>query len=71
MSLEQFKSSGLSFNSNFLEQTSQPGVSGYRGELVLVEGEIADASLKDAYADIPNSGDNPAELINLQIQITF
>lgn len=41
--LETYKSSNLLFNSNFLEATSQPGTMGYRGELVLVEGAIADA----------------------------
>ena len=42
MPLEQYKEAGLLFNSNFLEQTATPGLFGYRGELVLVEGEIAD-----------------------------
>ena len=41
--LESYKSSGLLFNSNFLEQTQSAGTFGYRGELVLVEGEVADA----------------------------
>lgn len=43
MTLKKYKDAGLLFNSNFLEQTSEAGVSGYRGELVLVEGEVADA----------------------------
>lgn len=43
MPLKKYKDSGLLFNSNFLEQTSEAGVSGYRGELVLIEGEVADA----------------------------
>lgn len=43
MVLEQYKDSGLLFNTNFLEQTSEAGTWGYRGELVLVEGEVADA----------------------------
>lgn len=43
MSLEQYKAAGLLFNTNFLEQTSEAGVFGYRGELVLVPGEIGDA----------------------------
>lgn len=43
MPLERFKADGLLFNSNFLEATSEPGISGYRGELVLVEGEVGDA----------------------------
>jgi hypothetical protein len=41
--LESYKSNGLLFNSNFLEATSQAGVDAYRGELVLIKGEIADA----------------------------
>jgi hypothetical protein len=41
--LESYKSNGLLFNSNFLETTSQAGVDAYRGELVLIEGEIADS----------------------------
>jgi hypothetical protein len=43
MPLQNYQSSRLSFNTNFLEQTSTPGTYGYRGELVLVEGEVADA----------------------------
>lgn len=43
MPLERFKADGLLFNSNFLDATSQAGVSAYRGELVLIEGEIGDA----------------------------
>lgn len=42
MPLAQFKEAGLLFNTNFLEATSTAGLSGYRGELVLVEGEVAD-----------------------------
>lgn len=42
MPLSQYKDSGLLFNQNFLEQTSQAGLFGYRGELVLVAGEVAD-----------------------------
>jgi hypothetical protein len=41
--LEGYKSKGLLFNSNFLEVTSEAGIAAYRGELVLIEGEIADA----------------------------
>jgi hypothetical protein len=41
--LESYKSNGLLFNSNFLEATSQEGVDAYRGELVLIKGEVADA----------------------------
>ncbi|MET0116867.1 MAG: hypothetical protein ABW090_05540 [Sedimenticola sp.] len=43
MPLEKYNESGLLFNSNFLEKTSTEGVTGYRGELVLVQGEVADA----------------------------
>ena len=43
MTLEKYKEAGLLFNTNFLEKTSTAGISGYRGELVLVEGEIGDA----------------------------
>lgn len=43
MPLDKYKESGLLFNVNFLEKTSQAGVMGYRGELVLVRGEEADA----------------------------
>ncbi|MCG7866641.1 MAG: hypothetical protein JAY74_09745 [Candidatus Thiodiazotropha taylori] len=42
MPLQQFKEEGLLFNTNFLDQTSTSGLYAYRGELVLVEGEIAD-----------------------------
>ncbi|MCU7940956.1 MAG: hypothetical protein KZQ67_17125 [gamma proteobacterium symbiont of Bathyaustriella thionipta] len=41
--LKSYKESGLLFNLNFLEETSQSGTFAYRGELVLIEGEIADA----------------------------
>ncbi len=41
--LENYKSHGLLFNSNFLESTSQSAVDAYRGELVLIEGEVADS----------------------------
>lgn len=43
MPLQQFQESGLLFNNNFLDQTSTAGLYGYRGELVLVEGEVGDA----------------------------
>ncbi|MET0069558.1 MAG: hypothetical protein ABW096_05915 [Candidatus Thiodiazotropha sp.] len=43
MLLEQYKESHLLFNTNFLENCSRDGIYGYRGELVLVEGEVADA----------------------------
>ncbi len=43
MPLQRYKEAGLLFNTNFLDSTSEAGISGYRGELVLVEGGIADA----------------------------
>lgn len=43
MPLNKYKESGLLFNSNFLEESSEAGVFGYRGELVLVEGGVGDA----------------------------
>lgn len=43
MPLENYKAAGLLFNSNFLERSSRDELKGYRGELVLVEGEVADA----------------------------
>jgi hypothetical protein len=43
MLLENYKNSGLLFNLNFLEQSDTAGLFGYRGELVIVEGEVADA----------------------------
>lgn len=42
MLLEDYKTSGLLYYSNFLEETSESGLWGYRGDLVLVEGEIGD-----------------------------
>ncbi|MES9970726.1 MAG: hypothetical protein ABW092_11890 [Candidatus Thiodiazotropha sp.] len=42
MLLQKYKESALLFNVNFLEACSAQGLSGFRGELVLVEGEIAD-----------------------------
>ncbi|MES9850603.1 MAG: hypothetical protein ABW170_02070 [Candidatus Thiodiazotropha sp. L084R] len=42
MPLQQFNDDGLLFNTNFLNETSTPGLFAYRGELVLVKGEIAD-----------------------------
>lgn len=42
MSLEQYAQNNLFLNVNFRSSTTQPGVVAYRGELVLVEGEIAD-----------------------------
>lgn len=43
MLLEKFEQEGLLFNTNFTEKTSEAGTVAYRGELVLVEGEVADA----------------------------
>jgi hypothetical protein len=43
MPLNKYKESGLLFNSNFLEESSDAGVFGYRGELVLIEGGVGDA----------------------------
>lgn len=43
MLLKQYKDAGLLFNSNFLEQSNNTGTWGYRGELVLIPGEVADA----------------------------
>lgn len=42
MLLEKYEQSGLLFNINFREKASTDGVFGYRGELVLVPGEVAD-----------------------------
>ena len=43
MPLQKYKEANLLFNSNFLGDTSEAGISGYRGELVLIEGGVADA----------------------------
>lgn len=43
MPLDKYKQAGLLFNMNFLEKTSEADVFAYRGELVLVEGEVGDA----------------------------
>jgi hypothetical protein len=42
MPLDNYKAEGLLFNQNFLEASSSDGLVGYRGELVLVPGEVAD-----------------------------
>ena len=42
MLLDTFETQGLFYNSNFKE-TAGPGVQAYRGDLVLIEGEVADA----------------------------
>ena len=41
MALGKYEQQGLLFNTNFLESVGDD-VSGYRGELVLIEGEVAD-----------------------------
>jgi hypothetical protein len=43
MPLDKYKDAGLLFNVNFLEKTSEAGLFGYRGELILVEGGAGDA----------------------------
>lgn len=40
--LQTYKDTHLLFNDNFLDQTSEANLYGYRGELVLVQGEVAD-----------------------------
>ena len=42
MALAQYEQQGLLFNTNFLEKTKTESTIGYRGELVLVPGEVAD-----------------------------
>ena len=42
MLLDTFETQGLLYNSNFKDSAS-PGLQAYRGDLVLIEGEIADA----------------------------
>lgn len=42
MPLNKYKDTGLLFNANFLEETSEAGTWGFRGELVLIQGEVAD-----------------------------
>lgn len=42
MSLQTFSEQGLLFNKNFLTESSEAGVIGYRGELILIEGEKGD-----------------------------
>lgn len=42
MALNHYEQQGLLFNTNFLATTGADGELGYRGELVLVEGEVAD-----------------------------
>lgn len=42
MLLAEYKQAGLLYYTNFLEETSESGIWGYRGDLVLVEGEAGD-----------------------------
>jgi len=42
MLLDTYEQSGLLFNTNFKSATSKDNTVGYRGELVLIEGEIGD-----------------------------
>ncbi|GAA5215722.1 hypothetical protein ACFSJ3_10850 [Corallincola platygyrae] len=44
MLLDKYEEQALLFNTNFLATSSQPELQAYRGELVIVEGEVADAS---------------------------
>lgn len=43
MLLDRYESQGLLYNVNFKEATSRAGLWAYRGDLAIVEGEIADA----------------------------
>lgn len=43
MSLEVIKENHLLFNTNFLSKTSNAGMTGYRGDLVLIEGDQGDS----------------------------
>lgn len=42
MLLDKYEQEGLLFNKNFKDKTSTDGIFGYRGELVLIKGEVAD-----------------------------
>ena len=42
MILDQYKANNLFFNTNFFEATSKPGLYGYRGDLVIVDGGLDD-----------------------------
>ncbi|MFN4062660.1 hypothetical protein GO613_14730 [Azoarcus communis] len=44
MILQSYEEKGLLFNSNFTESAGAPDLFAYRGDLVLVEGEIGDSS---------------------------
>lgn len=43
MLLDRYEKEQLLFNMNFKEATTQAGVAAYRGELVVIEGEVGDA----------------------------
>jgi hypothetical protein len=43
MLLNRYEQDALLFNSNFSEETSESGMVAYRGELVIIEGEVGDA----------------------------
>ncbi len=43
MLFDRYEQDQLLFNTNFKESCSEPGLSAYRGELILVEGEVGDA----------------------------
>jgi hypothetical protein len=42
MPLEKYKAADLYYNSNFLEETSEAGTKAYRGDLIIVQGELDD-----------------------------
>ena len=42
MPLEKYKAADLFYNSNFLAETSEAGTMGYRGDLVVIQGELDD-----------------------------
>lgn len=44
MILKSYEQQGLLFNSNFTESAGAPGLFAYRGDLVLIQGEVGDAS---------------------------
>lgn len=44
MILQSYEQQGLLFNSNFTESAGAPDLFAYRGDLVLVQGEVGDAS---------------------------
>lgn len=43
MIFDTFEQNGLLLNSNFKESAGKPGFDAYRGDLVLIEGEVGDA----------------------------